>query len=50
MKLLLNEPRGFIGLNGCIVVFIIYNEGGCSCIIFNHEGSVRFIMEALFAV
>lgn len=40
MKLLLNEPRGFIGLNGCIVAPSIYTEVDAAVLFFNHEGSI----------
>ena len=50
MKLLLNEPRGFIGLNGCIVVSSIYNEVDATVLFFNHEGSVPLHYGGIVAV
>ncbi len=50
MKLLLNEPRGFIGLNGCIVVPSIYNEVDAAVLFFNHEGSVPLHYGGIVAV
>ena len=47
MKLLLNEPRGFIGLNGCIVVSSIYNEVDALYYFLIMKVRFRFIMEAL---
>ncbi|ANE85976.1 MULTISPECIES: proline racemase family protein [Bacillus] len=50
MKLLLNEPRGFIGLNGCIVVPSIHNEVDAAVLFFNHEGSVPLHYGGIVAV
>ena len=47
MKLLLNEPRGFIGLNGCIVVPSIHNEVDATVLFLIMKVRFRFIMEAL---
>ncbi|WP_002147332.1 proline racemase family protein [Bacillus cereus] len=50
MKLLLNEPRGFIGLNGCIVVPSIHNEVDAAVLFFNHEGSMALHYGGIVAV
>ncbi|QWG45340.1 proline racemase [Bacillus mycoides] len=50
MKLLLNEPRGFIGLNGCIVVPSIHNEVDAAVLFFNHEGSIPLHYGGIVAV
>ncbi|MDA1771804.1 proline racemase family protein [Bacillus cereus] len=50
MKLLLNEPRGFIGLNGCIVVPSIHNEVDAAVLFFNHEGSIPLHCGGIVAV
>ncbi|UYX55106.1 proline racemase family protein [Bacillus thuringiensis] len=50
MKLLLNEPRGFIGLNGCVVVPSIYNEVDAAVLFFNHEGSIPLHYGGIVAV
>ncbi|PEL99374.1 proline racemase [Bacillus cereus] len=50
MKLLLNEPRGFIGLNGCIVVPSIHNEVDAAVLFFNHEGSIQLHYGGIVAV
>ncbi|MFC9448191.1 proline racemase family protein [Bacillus cereus] len=50
MKLLLNEPRGFIGLNGCIVVPSIHNEVDVAVLFFNHEGSIPLHYGGIVAV
>ena len=43
-KLLLNEPRGFIGLNGCIVVPSIHNEVDAAVLFLIMKVRFRFIM------
>ncbi|MCC2327287.1 MULTISPECIES: proline racemase family protein [Bacillus cereus group] len=50
MKLLLNEPRGFIGLNGCIVVPSIHTEVDAAVLFFNHEGSIPLHYGGIVAV
>ncbi|AKR09830.1 proline racemase family protein [Bacillus thuringiensis] len=50
MQLLLNEPRGFIGLNGCIVVPAIHNEVDAAVLFFNHEGSIPLHYGGIVAV
>ena len=39
-NLLLNEPRGFAGLNGCLVVPPMNGEADVAVVFFNHEGTV----------
>ncbi|WP_299091441.1 proline racemase family protein [uncultured Metabacillus sp.] len=39
-NLLLNEPRGFAGINGCLVVPPISPEADAAVLFFNHEGTV----------
>ncbi|MBE7098661.1 proline racemase family protein [Bacillus cereus] len=50
VKLLLNEPRGFIGLNGCIVVPSIHMEVDAAVLFFNHEGSIPLHYGGIVAV
>ncbi|AOY16219.1 proline racemase [Bacillus sp. ABP14] len=50
MQLLLNEPRGFIGLNGCIVVPSIHPEIDAAVLFFNHEGSIPLHYGGIVAV
>ncbi|PFN27940.1 proline racemase family protein [Bacillus cereus] len=50
MQLLLNEPRGFIGLNGCIVVPSIHKEVDAAVLFFNHEGSMPLHYGGIVAV
>ncbi|MCW9132319.1 proline racemase family protein [Bacillus paramycoides] len=50
MKLLLNEPRGFIGLNGCIVAPSIHTEVDAAVLFFNHEGSIPLHYGGIVAV
>lgn len=47
MKLLLNEPRGFIGLNGSIVVPSIHNEVDAAVLFLIMKDPFLFITEAL---
>ncbi|WP_057767755.1 proline racemase family protein [Cytobacillus praedii] len=42
IKLLLNEPRGFAGLNGCLVVPPFSREADAAVVFFTHEGTVPF--------
>ncbi|MCP3739433.1 proline racemase family protein [Rossellomorea sp. BNER] len=50
IPLLLNEPRGFAGLNGCLVVPPISREADVAVLFFNHEGTVRFQYGGIVAV
>ncbi|PDY93305.1 proline racemase family protein [Bacillus toyonensis] len=50
MQLLLNEPRGFIGLNGCIVVPSIHKEVDAAVLFFNHEGTIPLHYGGIVAV
>ncbi|MBY0124328.1 proline racemase family protein [Bacillus sp. S/N-304-OC-R1] len=42
VRLLLNEPRGFAGLNGCLVVPPFSREADAAVVFFNHEGTVPY--------
>ncbi|MGN7403477.1 proline racemase family protein [Cytobacillus praedii] len=42
IKLLLNEPRGFAGLNGSLVVPPFSREADAAVVFFTHEGTVPF--------
>ncbi|MEH7344260.1 proline racemase family protein [Bacillus sp. JJ1532] len=42
IKLLLNEPRGFAGLNGCLVLPPFNREADAAVVFFNHEQTVPF--------
>jgi proline racemase len=48
--LLLNEPRGFAGLNGCIVVQPLNREADAAVVFFNHYGTVPVHYSGLTAV
>ncbi|WP_020060097.1 proline racemase family protein [Bacillus sp. 123MFChir2] len=48
--LLLNEPRGFAGLNGCLVVRAINEEADAAVLFFNHEGTVPMHYGGIVAV
>ncbi|MBM7587364.1 proline racemase [Bacillus pakistanensis] len=50
IPLLLNEPRGFAGLTGCLVVPPISREADVAVLFFNHEGTVRFHYGGIVAV
>lgn len=50
IKLLLNEPRGFAGLNGCLVVPPLKREADAAVIFFNHEGTIPLHYGGLVAV
>ncbi|SCM95239.1 Uncharacterized protein BWINRASL_02645 [Bacillus mycoides] len=50
IQLLLNEPRGFIGLNGCIVVPSIHKEVDAAVLFFDHEGSIPLHYGGIVAV
>lgn len=47
MQLLLNEPRGFIGLNGCIVVPSIHTEVDAAVLFLITKGQFLSITEVL---
>ncbi|MED4207302.1 proline racemase family protein [Neobacillus mesonae] len=49
-NLLLNEPRGFAGLNGCLVVPPINREADAAVVFFNHEGTVPVHYGGIVAV
>ncbi|WP_042353776.1 proline racemase family protein [Bacillus rubiinfantis] len=40
INLLLKEPRGFSGLNGCLVVPPINRQADAAVVFFNHEGTI----------
>lgn len=40
IKLLLNEPRGFAGLNGCLLIPPFSQEADAAVVFFNHEETV----------
>ncbi|SFD48322.1 Proline racemase [Bacillus sp. 491mf] len=48
--LLLNEPRGFAGLNGCLVVPMISEEADAAVLFLNHEGTVPIHYGGIVAV
>ncbi|MCM3569959.1 proline racemase family protein [Neobacillus mesonae] len=50
IKLLLNEPRGFAGLNGCLVIPPINCDADAAVLFFNHEGTVQVQYAGLAAV
>ncbi|MED1597240.1 MULTISPECIES: proline racemase family protein [Bacillus] len=50
MQLLLNEPRGFIGLNGCVVVPSIHSEVDAAVLFFNHKGAIPLHYGGIVAV
>lgn len=50
INLLLNEPRGFAGLNGCLVVPPINREADAAVLFFNHEGTVPLHYGGIVAV
>lgn len=50
INLLLNEPRGFTGLNGCLVVPPINREADAAVVFFNHEGTVPIHYGGIAAV
>lgn len=49
-NLLLNEPRGFAGLNGCLVVPPFNREADTAVVFFNHYGTVPVHYAGLIAV
>lgn len=50
MALLLNEPRGFAGINGCLVVPPFSPGADAAVIFFNHEGTVSVHYGGIIAV
>ncbi|WP_144553587.1 proline racemase family protein [Peribacillus simplex] len=50
INLLLNEPRGFAGLNGCLVVPPVSREADASVLFLNHEGTVPLHYGGIVAV
>lgn len=50
IKLLLNEPRGFAGMNGCLVVPPFSREADVAAVFFNHEGTVAFQYGGVVAI
>lgn len=49
-NLLLNEPRGFAGLNGCLVVPPMNQDADAAVLFFNHEGTVPIHYGGVVAV
>jgi len=50
IKLLLNEPRGFAGLNGCLVVPPFKNGDDVAVVFFDHNGTVPMQYGGIVAV
>ncbi|MFS0638138.1 proline racemase family protein [Mesobacillus foraminis] len=50
INLLLNEPRGFAGLTGCLAVPPISREADLAVLFFNHEGMVPIQFGGIVAV
>ncbi|MGM0900488.1 MAG: proline racemase family protein [Bacillota bacterium] len=50
IQLLLNEPRGFAGLNGCLVVPPMKTGADVAVVFFNHEGTVPMQYGGVVAV
>lgn len=50
INLLLNEPRGFCGLNGCLVVPPIHQDADAAVLFFNHKGTVPLHYGGIVAV
>jgi proline racemase len=50
INLLLNEPRGFAGLNGCLIVPPISGEADAAVLFFNHGGTVPIHYGGIVAV
>ncbi len=48
--LLLNEPRGFAGLNGCLVVPPISRDADIAVVFFNHQGTLPVHYGGIVAV
>ncbi|CAM4022760.1 proline racemase family protein [Mesobacillus zeae] len=49
-NLLLNEPRGFAGLNGCLITPPFNKEANAAILFFNHDGTVPIQYGGLVAV
>ncbi|MEB6548595.1 proline racemase family protein [Heyndrickxia sporothermodurans] len=50
INLLLNEPRGFAGLNGCLVVPPFSRDADAAVVFFNHDGTVPLQYGGIVAV
>lgn len=50
MALLLNEPRGFAGINGCLVIPPFTEKGDVAAVFFNHEGTLAVHYGGITAV
>ncbi|RAS76631.1 proline racemase family protein [Priestia endophytica] len=50
IKLLLNEPRGFAGINGCLIIPPVNQEADAAVIFLNHEGTVPLHYGGIVAV
>lgn len=50
IQLLLNEPRGFTGLKGCVVVPSMHKEVDAAVLFFNHEGTIPLHYGGIVAV
>jgi proline racemase len=50
LNLLLNEPRGFAGLNGCLVFPPVSREADVAVVFLNHEGTVPLHYGGIVAV
>ncbi|OJH18996.1 proline racemase [Bacillus obstructivus] len=50
INLLLNEPRGFAGLNGCLVVPPFSRDADAAVVFFTHDGTVPLQYGGLVAV
>ena len=50
INLLLNEPRGFAGLNGCLIVPPIQAEADAAVLFFNHQGTLPIHYGGIVAV
>ncbi|RHW29876.1 proline racemase family protein [Oceanobacillus profundus] len=50
IKLLLNEPRGFAGLNGCLVVPPFRSGADVAVVFFDHDGTVPMQYGGIVAV
>jgi proline racemase len=50
IKLLLNEPRGFAGLNGCLVVPPFHRDADAAIVFFDHIGTISLHYGGIVAV
>lgn len=50
INLLLNEPRGFAGINGCLIIPPVNQEADAAVIFLNHEGTVPLHYGGIVAV